>query len=807
MKHTSDSSNISGSLASGRVPLGLESLKNEGTAPCLKLLFQGSSSDSESDHESDRVTRSDIKSEQLSIGEDCLAIEPTDQEAIAESIFHVSESHIGAHVGISLAQCRVKGIAHQLWPAAEAMCRYLFKSPTVVFRDAPPSEYIVIELGAGIGLVGLFASSLGCRHVLLTDLPEAMPLLERNIGLNGMEEHVSAKGILHLNDYWFIISENAFFFLNLFMKYENSFYFGLLVLRWGIPEDTDICLKMITARMSAEIINQGSRLVVLLADCVYWECLFKPLVSTILQFINYGADVVMCHVKRWKKDSIFFSLCKKMGISVELLHEAVEMVPEEHTNQLSRRITRFYRFSSIEKSPAPRTGKKQLGIKQKHESKSEISVPLSQSSAKNSTDSIKFSRPQISSLVQDCMLQFGYGIDQIIKIEDATGGINNFTNIITVQCSQMGDTNTTKQVVLRVYNNGNREDCVDFEHFILETIQSLGIDLPFFIPTAVPPSIIGIDADNRHRESRNYIILPDHNTFACVFEFINGGIPNISSVEMSLSREPCTRSLHSIGRACGTIVNIMALVTNKLQKLNKLVHSPTKPAYDIFTSHHGMNRTLFLDTIRESQFDSHRVYLDFFLEEITLLELKLKISYRDVVVNEVQSTQVSCGADLPRQLIHNDLHHVNMLCDAETCRVTGVLDFEFVAMDFRAMELAISLCKLSGESNPLELFECLFSGYSEVSSLNPSEICLLPSLISLHIVSNVVYFVGRFKSHDCSLSFCISRLESYCNRIRWIRNNEADIISLLHEKFVQNEKYDTSDNNNLEMKDEESVVS
>ena len=41
----------------------------------------------------------------------------------------------------------------------------------------------MLELGSGTGLVGIVAACLGA-HVQLTDLPDAMPLLQLNISLN-----------------------------------------------------------------------------------------------------------------------------------------------------------------------------------------------------------------------------------------------------------------------------------------------------------------------------------------------------------------------------------------------------------------------------------------------------------------------------------------------------------------------------------------------------------------------------------------------------------------------------------------------
>lgn len=62
----------------------------------------------------------------------------------------------------------------------------LAKRMTLLHTTLPPlpSDATVLELGSGTGLVGLAAAAILARHVLLTDLPDIVPNLERNAKAN-----------------------------------------------------------------------------------------------------------------------------------------------------------------------------------------------------------------------------------------------------------------------------------------------------------------------------------------------------------------------------------------------------------------------------------------------------------------------------------------------------------------------------------------------------------------------------------------------------------------------------------------------
>lgn len=90
------------------------------------------------------------------------------------------------------------GIAHQLWPVAKLMCNYLDENSHLLSKHTGGSINI-LELGAGVGLCGLFATA-ALQHqkynvkitVVLTNLPEALEGLNENISLNGLIASVAS---------------------------------------------------------------------------------------------------------------------------------------------------------------------------------------------------------------------------------------------------------------------------------------------------------------------------------------------------------------------------------------------------------------------------------------------------------------------------------------------------------------------------------------------------------------------------------------------------------------------------------------
>ena len=66
------------------------------------------------------------------------------------------------------------GTSSVVWPVALLLSRHLCETPDLVRGKS------CVELGAGIGMVGMVASALGASNVVMTDIARAMGVLESN---------------------------------------------------------------------------------------------------------------------------------------------------------------------------------------------------------------------------------------------------------------------------------------------------------------------------------------------------------------------------------------------------------------------------------------------------------------------------------------------------------------------------------------------------------------------------------------------------------------------------------------------------
>ena len=258
-----------------------------------------------------------------------------------------------------------------------------------------------------------------------------------------------------------------------------------------------------------------------------------------------------------------------------------------------------------------------------------------------------------------------------------------------VQYVQCGE----KRLVLRVYNNGENAARVAFEHAVLNELRKH--PLSFAIPTTLP----ALDGGASHVPLTN-------GAEASMFELIPGTLPKLTHVR-------------PIGRATGEL-------TTAMYKISLPLESPTAPYYDIYKVHHAVTRDTFYATVAGAAFNGVREATNYLVQQL----------------RSVESTIEECHAmQLPASLIHGDLHYDNVLVDQG--KVSGLLDFEFCAKDWRAMEIAICLSKYVGEPEPMGYLTEFIEGYAEHGVLTAAEIKAVPALINLRVLSNVV------RAHRC----------------------------------------------------------
>ena len=185
-----------------------------------------------------------------------------------------------------------------VWDAGLVLAYYLVKHQStyrLCDKQNPPH---VVDVGAGTGVVGLVASSLGA-NVTLTDLPRILPLLEEGISANRE------------------LIENT-------QRYKENHFIRALPLKWGNKSDVnEVCRKT----TKNEIYVGGPPELVLVSDCVYFEESLAPLIFTLRELVkasNNSATILLSYEirdyseKKKKVKEDFFSLAERYFLIKEI---------------------------------------------------------------------------------------------------------------------------------------------------------------------------------------------------------------------------------------------------------------------------------------------------------------------------------------------------------------------------------------------------------------------------------------------------------------------------------------------------------
>ncbi|XP_030746216.1 protein-lysine methyltransferase METTL21D-like [Sitophilus oryzae] len=182
------------------------------------------------------------------------------------------------NITLKLQQQTEGDVGCVVWDASIVLSKYLeelFKKDNEYFNNT-----LAIELGAGVGCVGLTAACLGA-NVLLTDLPPIIPLLETNLLLN-----------------------------NQLFKREDT-RVKVASLPWG----------------STNITHKPD--VILLADCIYYRDSIDPLIETLRSLSGPQTTIILSQEIRESEKQ---KACWKYFLENVQKHFKSYVVPLEEQN-------------------------------------------------------------------------------------------------------------------------------------------------------------------------------------------------------------------------------------------------------------------------------------------------------------------------------------------------------------------------------------------------------------------------------------------------------------------------------------------
>ncbi|KAJ4433575.1 hypothetical protein ANN_15884 [Periplaneta americana] len=182
----------------------------------------------------------------------------------------------GKSTSLTLYQKEVGDVSCVVWDAAIVLAKYL----ETRCNNTPNwlRGRTAVELGGGLGCVGLTAACFGA-DVTITDLPEVIPLMQKNAEANRTVWSTSGGKVCTKILQW-----------------------GSELPEWKIPD------------------------IVLLADCVYYEESVEPLVKTLYNLTDADTEVFLSQEKR---DSEKQQMVWKMFQELLQKHFEITMVPEE----------------------------------------------------------------------------------------------------------------------------------------------------------------------------------------------------------------------------------------------------------------------------------------------------------------------------------------------------------------------------------------------------------------------------------------------------------------------------------------------
>lgn len=138
-------------------------------------------------------------------------------------------------------------------------------------------------------------------------------------------------------------------------------------------------------------------------------------------------------------------------------------------------------------------------------------------------------------------------------------------------------------------------------------------------------------------------------------------------------------------------------------------------------------------------------------------------------------------ATLPRQLAHEDYAPDNLLM--EGARVTAVLDFEFCALDLRAMDLTVALTWWPGErfgtGEEWPILRAVAAGYARHVTLTAEEARAMPALYLLRAYTSLIHRLGRHRQGLSPMGAVTDRAHAAIAREDWVQAHGDRLVDVV----------------------------
>lgn len=298
-----------------------------------------------------------------------------------------------------------------------------------------------------------------------------------------------------------------------------------------------------------------------------------------------------------------------------------------------------------------------------------------------------------------------------------------------------------KKYVARIYNRHTKnEERLRFEVELTAYLErcSLSFDVPGFVPS---------------KDDARYVILSD-GSLGSLTRFIEGEVPDLSRISDVLS----------YGRTVGEIsYAFQQFESNSVDAVCSAI------AFHDFYSLHSLS-----DQTKINEFLACPPF------EIEAKQIAVLQGYYESGFHHAAELNV-----LPKQMVHHDILVFNLLIDPQSREMSGVLDFDFAAMDIRIWELSICLNHLlQHEDQTLTKVEIFIDEYRKYMRLTRAEIEWIPCMMQLYYVSLLSIYIGQHFAGRNIAPYFYLMLKQLLIRREWLERNQHKFAELLYLKCL-----------------------